>query len=128
MSIRAEIKGIQQAQRRNQRMIANLRPEGKVGRMIQLALTDLHRYEVSITHVDTGTLRAAHRMRMLGGRGEIFISPLAVNPRNKGRASVYGAVENERGGSHAFRDRTIDERGEYAVALAIAYMARGVFE
>lgn len=108
------IKGIQEAQRWNLRAIAALKPGGMMGRAVQYALVDLQRYAVTITHVDTGSLRASHRMAYSEGfglyLGRIFIDPNSINPRSRMRPADYGAAEEARGGSHAFYERTIRER------------------
>lgn len=104
------IQGIQEAQRDNLRMIANMRPSGAFGRMIQFATVEAHRYAVTITHVDTGALKASHRMTVDGPIGRIFIDSTAVNPRGA-RPSIYGPIEHARGGGHAFYYRTEQEAG-----------------
>lgn len=104
----AEIKNLAEVQEANLRSIAELQPDGALGQLIKDATIDLHRYDVSVVHVDTGALKQAQRMRLEGAYGEIFIDPYAVN-RNKQRPIVYGPFEHARGGEHAFMDRTITE-------------------
>jgi hypothetical protein len=113
------IRGVQEAQRDNIQDIAELKPSGAMGRMIQQVSEELHRYTVSITHVITGALRASHRMELTNGglRGRIFIDESSTRPGG-GRPAEYGYYENERGGSHAFYDRTIAERMEFAFSKA----------
>lgn len=103
------IRGIQEAQRDNARMIAALRPDGGLGRAVQYGVIEAHRYTVTITHVDTGALRASHRMEVTGARGRIYIDPASVNPKTGQRPSRYGVYEHARGGVHAFYQRTQDE-------------------
>lgn len=105
------IKGIQQAQAANNRVIAELQPSGALGRAVQYGVTTAHRYAVGVTHVDTGALRASHRMEVTGLRGRVYIDPSARNPRSRQRTETYGPYEHERGGEHAFYQRTIDEQG-----------------
>lgn len=104
----AEIKNLAEVQEANLRAIAELQPNGALGQLIKDVTLDLHRYDVSIVHVDTGGLKQAQRMRVEGAYGEIFIDPYAVN-RNKHRPIVYGPFEHARGGEHAFMDRTVSE-------------------
>ncbi len=108
------IKGIQQAQEWNLRSIAALKPGGAVGRAVQYAVVDLQRYAVMITHIITGTLRASHRIMFSEGLGfflgRIFIDPASINPRTRNRPADYGETEENRGGEHAFYQRTIEER------------------
>ena len=116
------ITGIQQAQRANLKHIAAMKPVGAFGRAIQYTTIAAHRYTVSITHVwwdRGGGLRASHRMRINGLRGEIYIDPSSVNPRGQ-RPSIYGPAEHARGGTHAFYARTEYEYGLRA-ARAGAY-------
>jgi hypothetical protein len=112
------IKGVQEAQQRNQRVIAELKPAGAMGRAVQYATATLQRYAIGITHVDTGSLRASHRMSISGTRGTIYIDPGSTNPRSGNKPSIYGLVEHARGGSHAFYGRTIAEAGPQAVKQA----------
>ncbi len=123
---RLSIRGIQEAQRANVRWVAALRPSGRFGRAIQFATIQAHRYAVSITHVQTGSLRASHRMHVSSLRGEIFIDPAAINPRSRLLTSKYGPVEHGRGGSHAFYARTEIEAGDRISRAAAAGMMAGV--
>lgn len=117
------VQGLQQAQRDNLKMIRALAPNTGLGRAVQVAAIDLQRYTVAITHVDTGTLRAAHRieMQMSGNAAQatIYVDPTAVNPRSNKRAEEYSVVEHARGEGHAFYERTYNERGDRAVDLGI---------
>ena len=110
------IRGIQEAQRANLEVIKNLQPGGAFGRAIQYGTIEAHRYAVSITHVQTGALRASHRMEVSGLEGRIFIDPTSENPRG-GRPEIYGPIEEARGGEHAFYARTEAEAG-YRIAQA----------
>lgn len=113
MPVSLTIKGLQEAQQANQRRLAELKPSGALGRAVQYATATLQRHAIGITHVDTGSLRASHRMRLEAGglRGVIYIDPSAVNPRSGQKTSIYGPVEHARGGSHAFYARTVAEAG-----------------
>lgn len=122
MPFKSTIQGIQEAQRANEQLIAAMKPSGALGRMVQYATVLAHRYTVAITHVDTGALRASHRMNVLGGRGEIYLDPTATNPRTGTPTAEYGPTEHARGGDHAFYERTEREAG-----LSIATEAGQVF-
>lgn len=104
------IKGLQKAQQQNRKMIAALQPAGALGRAIQYGTAAAHRYAVQITHVDTGALRAAHRMSIEGGKGTVFIGP-GTNPKG-GKPSIYGPYEFARGGEHDAYARTEAEVGD----------------
>lgn len=124
------IEGIQEVQARNLKRIAALQPSGKAGEAVRDAVVALHRYAVTITHVGRyerrgtviggGALRASHRMEIHGLTGEIYIDPAARNPVTKQKPSVYGVYEHERGGEHAFYDRTRDEYGPQVSARVAA--------
>lgn len=118
---RVDIRGIQDAQRGNAHLMAAFKPGGKFAKVIWKVTASLHRYAVGITHVITGSLRAAHRMRMQpdGMTGYIWIDQDAVNPRNKQRPSKYGYYEEKRGGSHAFYRRTVEEHFQRTSASAV---------
>jgi hypothetical protein len=121
-----DISGIQEAQDDNARRIAAMKPKGAAGEAVKHVVVGAHRYVVIITHVDTGTLRAAHRMEILGLRGRIYIDPAARNPYSGEMAEIYGPYEEARGGSHAFYQRTTEEAGPRLVNEAITILQRGV--
>ena len=120
------IRGLQEAQQANARMIANLRPSGVFGRAIRDVVAERQRYQMSITHVDTGALRASSRMKMEGLKGIVFLDPNAINPRSGARTSVYGMIEDARGGTHAFGKRTATEGMPTIIQIALSNIARGL--
>ena len=111
---RVSIADIQRAQMENMRMVAALQPGGIPGRAAQFMAAAAHRYAVAITHVDTGTWRAAHRIEedFGAGRAAVFVSPNAINPRSGTRAIEYATQWEQRGGEMAVYKRTAAERGE----------------
>lgn len=118
------ITGIQEAQRANLQAIAALKPRGAFGRMVIYVTREAQRDAVAITHVDTGALRASHRVKVQGLRGWVYIDPSSVNPRSGERPAVYGVYEHERGGSHAFYQRVVDERGQEIAERALRELMR----
>lgn len=104
-----DIQGLQEAQQKNLRIIQNLKMSGALGNAVREMALEAHRRVVMKTHVDTGTLRAAQRIRMAGNEGIIEIDPGAVNPQSGQYASVYGPYEHARGGEHAFYERVYKE-------------------
>lgn len=104
------IYGIQAAQDAMVRTANAAKPRNGLGAAVKEATVAAHRYAVYLTHVDTGALRAAHHMAINGSRGEIYIDPAAARSDGQ-RPSDYGPFEHERGGSHAFYERTVDEYG-----------------
>ena len=120
------ISGLQEAQRDNSRMIAEMRPTGAFGRMVKEIITQRQRYELTIIHVDTGALRASIRMKIDGLTGKIFIDPAAANPRTGKLTSVYGQIEEARGGSHAFGYRTAYEGMPAVMSIALSNFTRSM--
>ena len=101
------IRGIQELQRANAKMINALKPEGARGRAVKYGLTEGQRAAQIETHVDTGALRASHRIYYDadGPRGTIYIDPTAANPRTGAKTSAYGLTEHARGDPHDFYAR-----------------------
>ena len=116
MRVHGTIEGLQELQRANERNIAAVEPKGGLGRAILYATTMVHRYAQVITHVDTGSWRASHRMeyRQAAGspRGQVFVDPHAVNPRSAEKPVEYATKWENRGGEMAVYQRTIAERGD----------------
>ena len=117
------IQGLQEAQRWNARAIANMKPEGAYGSAVRLIVTQIQRYEIIQTHVDTGALRASERMEVRGLWGRVYLDESAKNPRSGALTSVYGAIENARGGSHAFAEKTVREGAPRIVGQALSGLA-----
>ena len=122
-TIKADIRGLQQAQAAMNRRIAELKPTGALGQAVKRAGLMIHRYVLGITHVDTGTLRASHRIEINGTKGKIYIDPAARNPRTGAKPAVYGAIEHARGGQHAFYTRTKAEYGDTVVRAVKTYVS-----
>lgn len=127
------LENAQEVQARNLRRIANLRPEGAAGEAVRDAAVALHRHAVQITHVGKyiggGALKNAHRMRVEELESMIYIDPAVVSPRRgkrKYKPAEYGVYEHERGGEHAFYDRTHDEIGAQVIARARRHITEAV--
>lgn len=118
------IYGIQQAQRENLRWLALLRPDGLLGQAAKVMLAAAQKYAVNITHVDTGALKSSEQVYLVGNRGMVFLDPNAVGPH--GKPSYYGPYEHNRGGEHAFFDRTVEEAGEQIIELGQRVILRGL--
>lgn len=128
--MQVSIQGLQDAQQDNAKMIRALRPSTGLGQAVRGTISDLHRYAVIVTHVDTGALRASHRMAFGesygGAEASISIDEGARNPRTGKRTSEYGPVEHARGGAHAFYERTYEERGDRAVDVGMSALIRSL--
>lgn len=120
------IEGLQEVQAAVNQTAAAVKPSGAFGRAIKDTTTHAHRYAVSITHVDTGALRASHLMKVSGTHGLIYLNPSASNPRSGQRTAVYGPYEERRGGSHAFYARTVREVGDRAMRSGMKAVMRAL--
>jgi hypothetical protein len=109
------ISGIQQAQALNADLVAMLEPTGASGKVVRHVAIGLQRHAIAYTHVDTGALRASHRVKVSGINGLVYLDPVAKNPRTGQQTAEYGVYEHERGGEHAFYDLAV----EHADALII---------
>lgn len=135
------IKGVQEAQRDNLRMIRALEPDSALDKGAEVAALYMHRRAVVETHVDTGALRASHRVykdaaaeyrisidensvgfkrTFSGGHARRAVSFLKTPP------SEYGVYEHARGGSHAFYEIAYDEFGDIALEMAYSTIVRGL--
>lgn len=129
------IRGLQEAQRGNLKMIATMKTGGALEEAVRIGTIAAHRYSVYLTHVDTGALRISHKIKMRrslfsGPSGEVYIDP--SNPgitRRRGRRrtaaiaarpSEYGPIEHARGGEHAFYKRAVEQHGGSIARQAIA--------
>lgn len=107
--IKATIKGLQEVQQGNLKVIKAVKPENGLGRWANYVTVSVHRYVVGITHVITGSLRASQRMAQEGpAKYRIYIDPSAKNPMTGQYPSLYGLIEHNRGGAHAFYERAMD--------------------
>lgn len=91
-------------------------------------LEHMRDYAARITHVDTGMLQDSHRVEYDSHRmrGRLYIDPLALAITRTGRlrfpllfVAEYAKWEHDRGGSHAFYDRTMKQAAPEAAALGI---------
>lgn len=122
MDITTAVKGLEAAQRKNEQRIAKLRPGGPMGALIKDVAAYARGQAVAVTHVDTGTLRASHRVSLFtrdgNPVGRVYIDPAAVNPKGGKRAAVYGPYEHARRGGHAFYTIARGHAESYARSLA----------
>ena len=117
------IYGLQTIQRANNKAIAAMKPSGAFGRAVKHLTVGGQSYAQKITHVDTGGLKAAHRMKVRGLRGEVF---LGAGSGPSGDPRKYGPYEHARGGSHAFYERTEREAGARLGREALNVLKRGL--
>lgn len=95
-------------------IIESLKPSGPMGAMVKGGAVAAHAYAQKITHVDTGNLKASHRIDPNAERGPAWTAAAVLlgsspHPRSGIPAEQYGFYEHDRGGSHAFYERTAQE-------------------
>ena len=105
------IYGIQDAQAAMLRATNAARPGSGLQAALKDAAAAAHRYAVALTHVDTGALKASHRIALRPTRAEIYLDPGAQRSDGR-RPAQYGPFEHARGGDHAFYARTVAEHGQ----------------
>lgn len=108
------IADIQRFTRKYTEAVYQLKPTGMMGRLVKRLLVGSHSYAVSITHVDTSALKNSHIMELdLTAKeafGSISISRRTRNPLHGEPPYIYGVEEHDRGGPHAFYERTFKEK------------------
>lgn len=109
MRLDIRVKQNRAAQEKNLKRIRALSPRGELGKMAQYAAIKTHAYMRSIVHVRSGALKSS--LIILRPSASTFVVRISGTARGvgKSRPAVYGPVENARGGSHAFVDRTMRE-------------------
>ena len=119
------IQGLQEAQERNLRRIAALRPEGVRGAAVQMGATRFHRALTQNTPWDTGALRASRRITFNSSvpRAQVFTSGNAYNPRSSTPPAEYdvylhaqGFKSGLRGGIRASFPYTMQQQGPQILA------------
>ena len=117
-----QIRGNKEAQRAMTVAANAVQPQGGLGRAIQFVALGAIQYAMRVSHIVTGALRSAHSPEFTSGgnlsRGRVFIDPAAINPMSGKPVTDYAAIEEARGGAHAFYERTVSERGNYLVGRA----------
>lgn len=98
-SVGLSIQGLQEAQQRNLRRIAALEPGGVLGRAVQWAAAEMHRWLTYFTPWETGALRASRRVTFNPSipRAQVFDSRNSYNPRSKTPPHEYDVYLHARG-------------------------------
>lgn len=121
----------QKALQAHLQIVKALQPDSDLGAAVKGVALGAHAYAQKIVHVDTANLKNALRIDphygAVGGYGTgagRHWTAAAVevggwpHPRSGVPANVYGYWEHDRGGSHAFFDRTVREAGDRLVRAA----------
>lgn len=109
-----DIENLAEAQNRLRRTVEELQPQGAMGQAVQMSTLRLHRYMTTIVHRKKGRLVNSLFPEIRGGglSARIFTNVL------------YAAIEEERGGTHAFMRRTVKEEGPATEKMALQYVER----
>lgn len=114
-----KLEGFDKAQAAMLKAVEAVKPNGVLGEAVKEALFMVQAYAAQITDQDTGTLARSHLIQYDGGNsGFVYPSPYNINPKSHKPASYYAIYEENRGGGHAFYQRTVDERGQAILTKA----------
>ncbi len=94
------VKGFEQLQEASRKLVYAMNPAGPMGQANRYATLQLMRAVRVRTHVDTGTYRSSIQADFSGIAGRVYVASNR-NPQSGQSASIYGAFEEARGGSHA---------------------------
>ncbi|MBS4014010.1 MAG: hypothetical protein KGZ97_09695 [Bacteroidetes bacterium] len=83
-----------------------VRAGNKTDKYIEKKTDETQDYAKKTVHKITWSLHKSITKTKETWRGEIFLDPKVTNPKSKTKPFVYGFFENERGGDHAFMDKT----------------------
>ncbi len=125
-AVKVTIKGIRALQRANLKSIRALEPTGAAGQALQSGILAMQRYQATVTHVDTGALRASRRVRVQGMGAALFTSHTATNPRTGTPTLTYDEFEEARGGSHANWSRSFTEAGPRIASTMMVKILRAL--
>ena len=114
------VQGYQELQAARVKLLAAMRPDGGLGKAVVYATAQEQRGVASRAHVDTGTYKSSIVPDVQGLMGRVYTESNR-NPKSGARASVYGPIEEGRGGSHAAYGTTYrsDTSGIAADAIGI---------
>ncbi len=110
--IEIEIKGLRETQARMGRLLEDLSAQGGLEAIVAKGTLRAHRYAVGITHVwhiHGGRLKNSHFPRVQAAGNQVY-GVVGTNV-------VYAPIEHNRGGTHAFYERTAAEDGAGIVAM-----------
>jgi hypothetical protein len=100
MAVSVVVQGYQELQAAAQKLVAAAQPSGALGKAVQLATLQSQQGVKGRAHVQTGTYQGSVILDYADLLGHVFIAPNA-NPVSGSLASVYGPIEEARGGEHA---------------------------
>lgn len=101
--IESDLQGLQEAQSRLARLVQRVGAGSGLRAIIARAVLRAHRYTTMIVHVDTGRLKNSLFPRVTMQSNQAY-GVVGTNV-------MYAPYEHDRGGSHAFFERTVQEDG-----------------
>lgn len=120
-----KIQGFERTQAAMLRAVEAVQPTGELGAAVKEALFMVQAYAAEISHEDTGTLSRSHLIQYAGaGSGFVYPSPYNINPKSHKAPSYYAIYEENRGGGHAFYQRTVSERGQAILTKAAQHIIK----
>jgi len=120
----AMVKGYEQLQAANRKLIAAVQPGGALGKAIVYGTQQLQQGVAERAHRNTGTYASSQMADVQGLVGHVYTASNR-NPKSGQAASVYGPYEEARGGSHAAYGNTVrsDAPGVMAEAVKLVIEA-----
>lgn len=115
MTFGFSIKGMQEAQRDNQRQIRAIRPRNAVQKALVFIIAGGLRAAIIRTPVDTGSWRASHRAHVQlfnVYEAVVSIDPISVNPKSGTRPADYAEILHPRGDKYQVYDQVVAYEGE----------------
>ena len=112
MSIDIEIKGLAETQARMERLLEEISAQGGLEAIVAKGTLRAHRYAVGITHVwhvHGGRLKNSHFPQVTATANQVY-GTIGTNV-------AYAMIEHNRGGDHAFYERTVSEDGAGITAM-----------
>lgn len=109
MSIDIEIEGLRETQARMERLLEEISAQGGLEAIIAKGTLRAHRYAVGVTHFISGRLRNSHFPQVTATANQVY--------GTVGTNVAYAMIEHNRGGDHAFYERTVNEDGAGIVAM-----------
>jgi len=107
--IEIEIKGLAETQARMERLLEEISAQGGLEAIIAKGTLRAHRYAVGITHFISGRLRNSHFPQVTATANQVY-GTIGTNV-------AYAMIEHNRGGDHAFYERTVSEDGAGITAM-----------
>lgn len=100
------VQGYQELQAAQRKLVEAMEPTGALGEAVKQTTLKMQKGVISRAHELTGTYKASQMIEVDGLNGRVYTAA-NQSPRG-GVASVYGPIEEARGGSHAAYGATVE--------------------